>query len=436
MERKKTLEYLVGMTYTTAQFVSVLYVFDAFFERRYGNKVFWSISTIWIFVSFLILNIEGSTLSFIKIFLVPFLFWIMNRLLYQSHWVQSIFISTMVYAVFNGLGYILEILVALKFNLKFHQLIHNRILYTIIGGISTLIILLISITIRRYRTPITNSVSNRRWMLLSTLFPLSSMIILLLLYILIESERSNHKLMLLCISLMIIENIVVIFFIDHLQQSTREHEALVMIQEKERIQEESLHALSLAYESQRKSTHDFRKHISTISTLISKNQVKIAQEYINQLIEHQTERILLVNTHNSTIDAVLNQKGYLAKQYDIDMRFEVNDLSGIKMKSIDCTILLGNLLDNAIEACNNLKEREKWIQVSVIRDFEILFISVLNPSVPVKIINNEIASTKENPSFHGFGIRNIKDILHKYNAEYIMTYDDGCFLFSIECPDI
>lgn len=99
---------------------------------------------------------------------------------------------------------------------------------------------------------------------------------------------------------MIIENIVVIFFIDHLQQSTREHEALVMIQEKERIQEESLHALSLAYESQRKSTHDFRKHISTISTLISKNQ---------------------------------------------------------------------------------------------------------------------------NPSFHGFGIRNIKDILHKYNAEYIMTYD-------------
>ena len=235
---------------------------------------------------------------------------------------------------------------------------------------------------------------------------------------------------------MIIENIVVIFFIDHLQQSTREHEALVMIQEKERIQEESLHALSLAYESQRKSTHDFRKHISTISTLISKNQVKIAQEYINQLIEHQTERILLVNTHNSTIDAVLNQKGYLAKQYDIDMRFEVNDLSGIKMKSIDCTILLGNLLDNAIEACNNLKEREKWIQVSVIRDFEILFISVLNPSVPVKIINNEIASTKENPSFHGFGIRNIKDILHKYNAEYIMTYDDGCFLFSIECPDI
>lgn len=430
------MEYLVGITYTSAQFISVLYFFDAFFKRRYGNKFFWFIAALWISISFIILNFEGSTLSLIKIFLVPILFLIMNRLLYRDHWAQSIFISTMVYAVFNGFGYILELFTMLIFNLKFYQLISNRTLYTITGGITTLLILLISATIKRYRTPSNSPVTNYRWMLLNTLFPVSSMIILFLLYILVGNERFNHQLMLLCISLMIIENIIVIFFIDYLQRSTREHETLVMIQEKEHIQEESLHALSVAYESQRKLTHDFRKHMSAISSLISKHQFKKAQEYVDQLIEHQTDRILLVNTHNTIIDAVLNQKGYLAKQYDIDMRFEVNDLSGIKMKSIDCTILLGNLLDNAIEACNKLEKKEKWIQVSVIKNFDNLFISVLNPSVPVEIIDNDIPTTKENPSFHGFGLRNIKDILHKYTAEYIMTYDDGCFLFSIECPDI
>ena len=429
------MEYLVGITYTAAQFISVVYFFDGFFKRRYNNILFWFVATLWILISFIILNIEGSTLSLIKIFLVPILFLIMNRFLYRGHWAQSIFMSTMVYAVFNSFGYILELFIMLIFNLKFHQLISNQILYTITGGITTLLILLIAATIKRYRTPSNSPITNYRWMLLNTLFPVSSMIILLLLFLLIGNEHFNHQLILLCISLMIIENIIVIFFIDHLQQSTREHEALVMIQEKEHIQEESLHALSLAYESQRKLTHDFKKHLSAISNLVSKNEFESAQEYIDQLIEHQTYRILLVNTHNTAIDAVLNQKGYLAKQYGIDMRFEVNDLSGIKMKSIDCTILLGNLLDNAIEACNKLEDNEKWIQMSVIKDCDSLFISVLNPSIPVEIINNDITTTKKNPSFHGFGLRNIKDILHKYNAEYIMSYDDGCFLFSIECPD-
>lgn len=237
-------------------------------------------------------------------------------------------------------------------------------------------------------------------------------------------------------------NIIITFLVDALRQSTEEHEMLVAISEREKMQQESLNALSAAYASQRSLTHDFRRHISVLSDFLKENQITEAARYLDQLYEQQTERVLLVNTHNAAIDAILNQKGRAAQKYGIDIRFEVNDLSAVKIKPIDCTVVLGNLLDNAIEACQKLAKEKRWIQVSVLYtdapDGEIgsLFISVLNPSLPVKIVNNTIATTKPNPSFHGFGLRNTKDILSKYQAEYWLSYEDGQFVFSIDWPDI
>lgn len=216
---------------------------------------------------------------------------------------------------------------------------------------------------------------------------------------------------------------------------------LVAISERERQQKESVVALSAAYEAQRKLTHDFREHLSVLSGLLQSNQISEASDYISQLQEAHTERILLVNTHNATIDAILNQKGYKAQNSHIEMRFETNDLSGIHIHPTDCTIVLGNLLDNAIEACQKLPENERWIQVSIVRNFlpnnqiGSVYISVLNPSAPVKIVNQNIATTKPNASFHGFGLRNVKTILEKYGAEYDIAYENGMFAFSLDWPD-
>lgn len=80
---------------------------------------------------------------------------------------------------------------------------------------------------------------------------------------------------------------------------------------------------------------------------------------------HQSERILLINSRHAAIDAVLNQKGYAARQRGIDMRFRVNDLSALKLPRVDVTIVLGNLIDNAREACLNLPESERWVSIQL-----------------------------------------------------------------------
>ena len=123
------------------------------------------------------------------------------------------------------------------------------------------------------------------------------------------------------------------------------------------------------------------------------------------------------------------------------MQFEVNDLSALKIREIDCTVVLANLLDNAVEACAKLEQPERWIEVKALLEHtggtedETLFISVVNASPPVKIVNDRIDTTKEDPSLHGFGLPNVKEILSQNGAEYIMTYQDNTFQFSLEWPN-
>ena len=98
--------------------------------------------------------------------------------------------------------------------------------------------------------------------------------------------------------------------------------------------------------------------------------------------------------------------------------------------------LLFNLTENAIEACEKLPTDHRWITVKVIRDANAsptsIFLSVENSSLPVAIVNDHIATTKQEPELHGFGLRNVMETLHKYDAFHLMSYKNSSFLFCAE----
>lgn len=147
----------------------------------------------------------------------------------------------------------------------------------------------------------------------------------------------------------------------------------------------------------------------------------------------------LPHTHNPIIDAIFNQKGYAAKEQDIDLHFEINDLSEMSIPSVDLTVVMSNLLDNAIEACEKLEKQERRMAVKAIYNKSdnppTLFFSVENASKSVEIFGDHIPTTKPEPELHGFGLPNVMDILHKYGVFYLMDYKDGSFLFCLEWPD-
>lgn len=152
-----------------------------------------------------------------------------------------------------------------------------------------------------------------------------------------------------------------------------------------------------------------------------------------KITEQQTDRLFLVNTHHPILDALFNTKAAEATQKKISIDFEVNDLSNLPFDVSDMVVLLSNLLDNAIEACQQYDKGDKAIHVMAVaqQDF---FISVRNTSEPVVIISGSIPTTKPEPQMHGFGLANIRLILEKYSGEYTMFYENGWFQFTADIP--
>lgn len=433
------MAYVLNVALSALQMMSVLFFFDAFFTRKHKSAMFWIGAAAWIGVSVAVVHLEGAVIGMMKVFLLPILFFAASLLLYNGHVATKLFISAALYAVLNALLFACRFFAMALFRLDYDAYLNSPRLVLCVTALHTLAALVISLCIRYFHRPQNDQRNAWPWILLASLVPITAILALPLLYD--THYEWPHYATPANVSLMLIAAayIGVIALSDWLQQRAAEHEKLIAVNERARGQQESLAALEAAYAAQRKATHDFGQHIEVLSSLLTAKQYDKAAAYLELLKKQHTERILLVNTHHSAIDAILNQKGLAAEKKGIDIHFEVNDLSALCIDSVDCTVVLGNLLDNAIEACMRLKEAQRWIKVRVVAeadaDDKTLFLSIWNASLPVTIDNGEIRTTKENPSLHGFGLYNIISILQKYGAEHVLSYEDGSFLFSCEWPD-
>ena len=114
------------------------------------------------------------------------------------------------------------------------------------------------------------------------------------------------------------------------------------------------------------------------------------------------------------------------------MQFCINDLSSIQLSASELVVLLSNLLDNAIEACRRV-DAERLIRCTILEN-DGFFLSIRNTSLPVRITEHGIATTKVSASEHGYGLPSVCRILDALHAEYAYNYEDGWFQFTAEIP--
>lgn len=230
-----------------------------------------------------------------------------------------------------------------------------------------------------------------------------------------------------------IKAIAILFLLERMEYAASEREQLLMLNQQIQLQSKNMTSASELYSAQRKKVHDFRAHLNILNQLMKNQEYSAAEEYLEKITEQQTDRLFLVNTHHPILDALFNTKAAEATQKKISIDFEVNDLSKLPFYASDMVVLLSNLLDNAIEACQQYDKDDKAIHVMAVaqQDF---FISVRNTSEPVVIINGSIPTTKPEPQMHGFGLANIRLILEKYSGEYTMFYENGWFQFTADIP--
>ena len=187
----------------------------------------------------------------------------------------------------------------------------------------------------------------------------------------------------------------------------------------------------------RRFKHDLTNHIGVLRELVNQKKLEEARGYIDTIWKLQDEFELKIHTGDSFLDVIMNYYFYIATKENISFSVSgrVTSISYIEM--FDITTLMGNVLQNAIEASK--KTNEPKIRVDFIEHKTEVFISVSNSVIEmVNTSNNFLKTSKKDKVNHGFGFKNIIATVGKYHGEYymdsFMENGEPIFKISIAIP--
>lgn len=429
-------EYLLTYLWVGMECVAAVLLFDAFSQRKKKQIVHWITVTCFAFLDATFLNLMSPNMaSFWKIAIALASYYFLHRLLYVGKRIFSLYIAVIIYATVCCIDNIWFTFLILTLGIQNGAIFSQ----TFISGFLMHCLMLASCYLQLFvRKRSHNQTAAYRWYTIPTVLSAVSVLMIFFFGDSFQNEQISALPLFVCASFITCMQIAALLLVSWMEQNAYFREEAISLQAKSKAQQESIEALSAAYAQQRKLTHDFRAHLSTLDGMLMQQNrdINTIQTYIHSLQSKQNERILLVNTHHAALDALLNQKALVAKNRKIDIQFSVNDLSPIKIDMVDLTVVISNTLDNAIEACEKLPETDRQIYVQALLEEDELFYAVRNKSLPVNMIANQLpASTKENPSFHGYGLQNVHTTLEKYHTLYAMDYENGWFEFATELPN-
>lgn len=181
-----------------------------------------------------------------------------------------------------------------------------------------------------------------------------------------------------------------------------------------RTQLKHLDDILITQKQVKKFKHDFNNFQIGLQAFLDNNDVVGARNYLNKLKEKTSGGNNIVETGNIALDAILSTKIAIAESRGIVVGTKIQIPEEISIDPIDMCIIFGNALDNAIEACERVKNEDRTITITIICKDEAVLCKIVNTAP--KPINSTFDTSKADKQNHGFGLENIKTALTKYNA--------------------
>lgn len=176
--------------------------------------------------------------------------------------------------------------------------------------------------------------------------------------------------------------------------------------------------------------HDYRHHIQAMKVHAIHGEYEAIHEYLDMLDEDLTKVETVVKTGNHMADAILNSKLSIAMEQNITIKAEANIPVALTISELDLCSIIGNLLDNAIDACLELPIEERLIRIYMEMKGNYLYFALTNTAGGKK--KKHFKTTKGEG--HGLGIARIDAIVKKYGGYVTRASEDGAFSTEVLLP--
>ncbi len=163
--------------------------------------------------------------------------------------------------------------------------------------------------------------------------------------------------------------------------------------------------------------HDLKHHLNELMLLAERDQASEIKEYIKHMDDFMTYSKEYVSSGNMDIDSLLNLMLDIAKKELGDVSCRVSIPKDLAIEPFDLNVILGNLLDNAIFAAKQTKEKYLKVRISYKAGMLLIHIENSYAGQLVKEGRRYVTTKKEDIAAHGMGIENVRAVVEKYDGD-------------------
>ena len=187
------------------------------------------------------------------------------------------------------------------------------------------------------------------------------------------------------------------------------------------------------YAKMRGWRHDYHNHIQAMQASMALGRYEEVCDYLRQLNDDLTNVDTVLKTGRVMIDAILNGKISIAAQNEIPVKAKAKIPQELQVNDVDLCVIIGNLLDNAIEENKKLEAEKRFVRIYIGTKNTQLYIAITNAAGKKQEKSGSLFFSSKG-SEHGFGLTRVKGIVKKYDGIFTADSEDGGFTAEVLLP--
>lgn len=253
--------------------------------------------------------------------------------------------------------------------------------------------------------------------------PIISIVLLLIMIM----NNLNHRILLVSVGTGILfMNLLIFYLCDVLLSAYVKLEENAIFERQLASYSNQLNVMMQSEEKLMALRHDMKHHLNELSIMANQNEDSEVMHYIQNIYTYFSNPNEYISSGNKEIDSLVNYMLNKAERILERVDYKINVPKELDINSFDLNIIVGNLLENAIDAAKD--SEEKWIEVSLNYEQGILFIRIRNSfDNVVQRRGNTYLTTKKKTVGHGIGLQNVKKVVDNYKGEMQILDSDNIF---------
>lgn len=387
-----------------------------FFETRYVKRKY-ELCVYSIFYA--------STSLFYLMFHVPLLNMAVNllatfliTLIFEGSFKKRAFVTFLVYII----NMVCDIISAFSFG-------QNNVSsknYAVFEILTVLLILVCELIVEKIVTVKTNLEYRVPYLFVLLLIPTTSIIMLNFLI-----SHCGHSLIIIFVSCgILLINIIVFYLYNAIAETYMQKYESEILKQQLKVFQNQLEVIMQSQEKIRSLRHDMKHHIKELIFMAKESSADHITEYLNKMQEFMDNPDEYVYSGNMDTDGIINYMIQKAKNTLKDVKVNICIPEHMNTYSFDLNVILGNLLENAIEAASNTEK--KILNFNMEMEKGIIYIRISNSYNGKIVVNqNKFLTTKRDKSEHGIGLKNVYKIVELYDGTLDISYEGDMFIVDV-----